>query len=126
MAKPEWGTKRICQHCGAKFYDLHCSPIVCPNCDTEFDPEALLKSRRSRNAAPAKPAVPAAAAAKAKKAELETSFPEADIALAEAETKLTVLPEEDEDDASMIEDAAELGEDKDDVAEVVITGDEED
>ncbi|MGB0671459.1 MAG: TIGR02300 family protein, partial [Rhodospirillales bacterium] len=33
MAKPEWGTKRACQSCGARFYDLGRNPIVCPKCD---------------------------------------------------------------------------------------------
>jgi uncharacterized protein (TIGR02300 family) len=32
MSKPELGTKRLCAHCGAKFYDLHHSPITCPKC----------------------------------------------------------------------------------------------
>ncbi len=34
MAKPEWGTKRKCQGCGAHFYDLKRDPIVCPKCET--------------------------------------------------------------------------------------------
>jgi uncharacterized protein (TIGR02300 family) len=38
MTKLELGTKRLCAHCGAKFYDLHHSPITCPKCDTVFDP----------------------------------------------------------------------------------------
>ena len=37
MAKPEWGTKRTCQICGKKFYDLKNSPIICPSCGAEFD-----------------------------------------------------------------------------------------
>ena len=49
MAKPEWGIKRTCQSCGARFYDLMKSPIVCPKCGTEYDPEAVLKSRRARS-----------------------------------------------------------------------------
>src|SRR3546814_9550559 len=56
VANPKWGTKRICQSCGTKFYDLTKSPIVCPSCGTEFDPEALLKSRRPRSAPKAEPA----------------------------------------------------------------------
>ncbi|MGK9235009.1 TIGR02300 family protein [Inquilinus limosus] len=48
MAKPEWGAKRICHNCGARYYDLQRDPIICPKCGTEFDPEAFLKSRRSR------------------------------------------------------------------------------
>lgn len=36
MAKPEWGTKRQCQECEVKFYDLGKTPIICPDCGTEF------------------------------------------------------------------------------------------
>src|SRR6266700_1504323 len=46
LAKPEWGTKRICPSCGARYYDLMHDPIVCPRCSTPFDPEALLRARR--------------------------------------------------------------------------------
>src|SRR3954470_23286457 len=52
LAKPEWGTKRICPSCGARYYDLLRDPVVCPKCSTPFDPEAFLKARRSRPAAP--------------------------------------------------------------------------
>ena len=52
MAKPEWGTKRICQSCGTKFYDMQHNPIVCPSCGTGFDLETVLRSRRTK-AAPA-------------------------------------------------------------------------
>jgi len=36
VAKPELGTKRQCQACGAKFFDLNKDPIVCPKCGTLF------------------------------------------------------------------------------------------
>ena len=36
MAKPELGTKRVCPSCSTKYYDLHRTPIVCPNCGTVF------------------------------------------------------------------------------------------
>ena len=52
MAKIEWGIKRICQACGALFYDLNKDPITCPKCDVGFDPEAVLKSRRTRTVVP--------------------------------------------------------------------------
>ena len=48
MVKPEWGRKRICSACGALYYDMHRTPIKCPKCDSKFDPEAILKSRRTR------------------------------------------------------------------------------
>jgi predicted amidophosphoribosyltransferase len=38
MAKPELGVKRLCAHCGARFYDLLHAPIICPRCGTEFEP----------------------------------------------------------------------------------------
>jgi Protein of unknown function (FYDLN_acid) len=37
MSKQELGTKRLCGHCGAKFYDLHLSPITCPKCGTAVE-----------------------------------------------------------------------------------------
>jgi len=52
VAKPEWGTKRICPSCGTRYYDLMRDPVVCPKCATPFDPEAFLKSRRTRPVAP--------------------------------------------------------------------------
>ena len=48
MAKPEWGTKRQCNSCGARFYDLMKPEIACPKCGTVHDPDAATKSRRSR------------------------------------------------------------------------------
>ena len=37
MTKQELGTKRLCARCGARFYDLHHSPITCPKCGTVFE-----------------------------------------------------------------------------------------
>ena len=48
MASKKLGTKRHCQSCDGKFYDLNKAEIVCPMCGTVFDPEVLLKSRRSK------------------------------------------------------------------------------
>lgn len=108
MAKPEWGTKRICQNCGAPFYDLRRDPIVCPKCGTVFDPEAVLKSRRTRPQE--EPAPPKPAPAKAEVDELESADEE------------EALESEDEDD--VLEDANDLGDD--DVAGVIDAGDEDD
>ena len=49
MAKQEWGKKRTCQVCGKKYYDLNKSPIVCPSCGVEFDPNDHLRTRKSKN-----------------------------------------------------------------------------
>ena len=48
MAKSEWGRKRTCQVSGKKFYDLNKSPIICPSCGTEFDPNDHLRTRKGK------------------------------------------------------------------------------
>ena len=49
MAKIEWGKKRICPSCGLKYYDFNKSPITCPTCNVEFDPDLYLKSRKGKS-----------------------------------------------------------------------------
>ncbi len=51
MAKADLGTKRACLACGMRFYDFSRSPILCPGCGAEFDPENIIKSRKGRPAA---------------------------------------------------------------------------
>lgn len=36
MSKEQRGTKRLCESCEKKFYDLGKTPIVCPICETPF------------------------------------------------------------------------------------------
>jgi uncharacterized protein (TIGR02300 family) len=60
VARPELGLKRQCMNCGAKFYDLSKTPIVCPKCATVF-----------QAAAPTRVAAPAAAAARPRVVEEE-------------------------------------------------------
>ena len=50
MAKPELGTKRQCQNCGAKFFDLNKDPIVCPKCGTVFQVAAATRARPAAKA----------------------------------------------------------------------------
>jgi uncharacterized protein (TIGR02300 family) len=97
MIKPKWGTKRRCQHCGAAFYDLGRTPIVCPKCETEFKPEAVLKPRRARPDEKPVPKPP----------------PRPEPAEAEEVEEAEVV------EGELIEDASELGDDENDVAEVV-------
>ena len=51
MVKADLGTKRACLPCGMRFYDFSRSPIICPGCGAEFDPENIMKSRKGRPAA---------------------------------------------------------------------------
>ncbi len=126
MAKPEWGVKRLCQSCATKFYDLGRSPIACPQCGARFDPEALLKSRRSRPAAVPKPAKPPAKPLEVDK----TGWPgnalpdESSIDPGGDDQPVKEIAD-DEKDNSVIEDASELGGDAD-LSDVVVTGADED
>lgn len=140
MAKPEWGTKRICHSCGTRFYDLLRDPIVCPSCRAEFDPEALLRTRRSRSVVSEREPVAAAVEAPEVAAPEEEVAVEADVAQEEVEEEAEegggeaeAGAEEEEGDADaeeeeedLIEDASELGEDEDDMAEVIDQVDPED
>lgn len=62
MAKPEWGTKRECADCGARFYDLKKTPIICPKCETTFVIEKAKPSAKAKAKAP-EPATEAPVAA---------------------------------------------------------------
>lgn len=123
MAKPEWGTKRICPSCGARYYDLMHDPIVCPKCSTAFDPEALLRARRARPAAPVEKAVEPVVADDVD-ADLETAEVEA-VEEEEEEAGVPLEEAEEEEEEELIEDASELGEDEDDMAEVIDNVEEE-
>jgi uncharacterized protein (TIGR02300 family) len=125
VAKPEWGTKRICPSCGTRYYDLRHDPIICPKCSTAFDPEALLRARRSRPAAPVEKEL-APVSAEDIDPDLETE--EVEPVEDEEEDEEDVVPaaETEEEDEELIEDASELGEDEDDMAEVIDNVEDED
>jgi uncharacterized protein (TIGR02300 family) len=126
MVKPEWGVKRICHSCGAPFYDLRHDPIVCPKCGAEYDPEAILKSRRSR--APVVEEKQPAPAILDEEAPETPETEEVEEAEEEEEGAATVAAEgdEEEEEEDTIEDASELGEDEDDMAEVIENIEEDD
>ncbi|MEC8091793.1 MAG: TIGR02300 family protein [Pseudomonadota bacterium] len=63
MAKADLGLKRTCLFCGMRYYDFNRTPIICPGCQTEFDPEAVIRSRRGRSAPKSGKAAEAPAAA---------------------------------------------------------------
>jgi uncharacterized protein (TIGR02300 family) len=48
VAKPELGTKRLCAHCGTRFYDLNHAPATCPKCGTVFEAVAAAVTARGR------------------------------------------------------------------------------
>ena len=109
MAKPEWGVKRQCNSCGSRFYDLNHTPIVCPKCGAAYEGEQTFKSRRS-----------SAAVEKVQAPKVVVDLDDDAIIALEDEDELDSVAEAaDEEDEALIEDASDLGEDDDDMAEVM-------
>jgi len=127
VAKPEWGTKRICLNCGARFYDMNRDPITCPACSTTIDPVVQSRPRRSR-AAP-KLATAAAVVDVVRPVVVE---PDDEVeAEVDDDEEVVVAAEDDEEEdeaeengESAIEDVSELGDD--DMADVIETDLDED
>ncbi len=112
MAKPELGSKRQCQNCGAKFFDLNRDPILCPKCGATFQPPPL-----SRAAA-------RAAVADDEEAELPEAGAEL-VSLEDAEAGEEKVAAVADDDVDLGDDAAddtfleEEEEDNDDVSNLI-------
>lgn len=129
MAKAEWGMKRMCHTCGARFYDLRRDPIICPHCGAVFDPERQPKPKRPGPLLKEEPAVAGRlagddAAADEDMAEVESGEGELEDLDDSADT------EAGEDELSptggeLMEDTSELGEDDDDIGEVMEHVDDE-
>ncbi|MEL6208620.1 MAG: TIGR02300 family protein, partial [Pseudomonadota bacterium] len=114
MPKPEWGVKRTCLTCAARFYDMMRDPIICPSCGAEFDATvATTKPRRSK--APAK----AAAAAAAPLVEVEDDTDE-------EEDSDKSDSDDDEEEATVVEEDLEMGSRGDEDDDVGDDSDDED
>lgn len=108
MTKLEWGTKRVCQSCEARFFDLRKSPIICPKCNEEYELPKALKAV----------AVPD----KKKKATTKTK----EDPVAAEEIKIAELDGAETTDDGLIEDTSDLGDEMDDVAVVATPAPDED
>jgi uncharacterized protein (TIGR02300 family) len=117
--------KRTCHGCGARFYDLRRDPIVCPICETVYDPERLPRVRRGSAALRDEPVLKPPAVEKDVVGE---AADEDDLTVGES-ADLEELEESNEeaadedtlgtDDEELIEDTSDLGEDDDDIGEVM-------
>lgn len=111
MAKPELGTKRVCVSCGARFYDLTKQPAVCPKCGTEQPAEQPRPRRTGGNVL-----------VEEKRRAKVLPVP----GLEEAEVEVETPEEEVEED--VLEDASDLEDGSDSIADVDLepeAGDEE-
>lgn len=118
MVKAEWGIKRLCQDCGASFYDMHRVPIICPKCEVRHNPVAASKPQRSRSAA--KPSAPAPKPPlKPEETDVVETVSDDDADVLAAGDDVEEVKKDADDEEEVIEDASELGEDKDDMFEVI-------
>ncbi len=121
MARPELGTKRVCLGCGAKYYDLHKDPIVCPKCGTVYEP--VIVAARGRPVA-------AAAAGEDVDPVVDAELISLEDADAEASGKVAVVLDDDieiEDDVADDDTFLEPEEeDDDDVTDLIGDGLEDD
>jgi uncharacterized protein (TIGR02300 family) len=132
VAKPEWGTKRTCHTCGARFYDLRREAIVCPVCGAVHDPDRQPKPRRPGPAIKEEPALVSRIADQGAASQpLDEDLVEAeqgDLDIEDLEESDAEESNEDElskEGGELIEDTSELGEDDDDIGEVMEHVDDE-
>jgi hypothetical protein len=134
VAKPEWGAKRTCHSCGARFYDLRRDTIVCPTCDTVHDLERQPRVRRGGGTIKEEAVAISRVdgdALKKKKREPEIVDDDIDINDDVDDEDGADTMDSDEkggeggideikpEDRDLIEDTSDLGEDDDDIGEVM-------
>jgi uncharacterized protein (TIGR02300 family) len=107
MSKPARGIKRVCQSCGARFYDLGRTPIVCPSCQAVYQVTQPTSRRGERAPVP----------------EVRKVEPEVEAVALEPETiSLEEVEEPGEEAAIEDEEIVDLGED---VAEIPAAGEDD-
>ena len=108
MSKPARGSKRVCQSCGARFYDLSRTPIVCPSCQAVYQVTQPTSRRGERAPVPEV---------------REKVEPEVEAVALEPETiSLEEVEEAGEDVVVEDEEIVDLGEDE---AEIPAAGDDD-
>ena len=107
MSKPARGSKRVCQSCGTRFYDLGRTPIVCPSCQAVYQVTQPTSRRGERAPVPQV---------------REKVEPEVETAVLEPETiSLEEVEEAGEDVVVEDEEIVDLGEE----AEIPAAGDDD-
>jgi len=103
------GTKRVCQNCGSKFYDLDRNPIICPICSAVYQDQN----------APIKPAI---ASSTEDDDDDEVISGSADgvevVSLQEVEADENDLPDLEDNDMVIEEEASELSNNEETFIEV--------
>jgi uncharacterized protein (TIGR02300 family) len=125
VAKPELGTKRLCAHCGARFYDLNHAPATCPKCGTVFEAVAVGTTRGRAESARASAREAEVVSPETREAEF-VSLEEADAEAHGGKKKPAGAPVEGDEDVELddegLDDAAfieEAEEEDTDVTEII-------
>ena len=109
MPKQEWGVKRLCPACSARFYDLGADPMTCPECGAVHSVEQLT-SGKARTMSADKPDPKSVKADQTGGAAADGDDDEDDAAAVELDDDDDVLEDDEADD--VLED----DEDDDDVS----------
>lgn len=110
MIGKEFGIKRACQNCGAKFFDLKKKVPTCPECGTEF---VAVKTRTRKTATKQEKEVAVVADVPA-----DDKAGSEEEALNEIGVELEVEVDDVEED-TLIEDTSDIGDDDDDMAGII-------
>lgn len=108
MVKLEWGTKRTCNSCASRFYDLQRSPINCPKCGTVY--ELQTTTRRGRRSV-------------VEDAKVLPFVDDEELLVADLD--LGVDADRDIDDEDLIEDRSDLVDDLDEMSDVLADVDDD-
>lgn len=113
------GTKRTCQNseCGARFYDLNRSPIVCPICESKYT--------IAHSPAGAIPVVEEKVQRKVKKPEFATEDAETEEALVDVDADETEEAGAEAPDETFLEEEEEDGGDVSNIIGGPVEGEEE-
>jgi uncharacterized protein (TIGR02300 family) len=106
----EFGIKRACQNCGAKFFDLRKKVPICPKCGTEF---VAVKTRTRKTVSKQEKEVAVVPDTPA-----DDKTDSEDEVLDEIGAELEVEVDDDEED-NLIEDTSDIGDDEDDMAGII-------
>lgn len=123
MKKLNLGQKQTCKKCEARFFDLNKNPAVCPKCGETIK---ITKSKSKRvaalpeEAAAEAPAVVAAPiAADAPEVAADDDDIDVDVIAIDDDDEEDNDLEDDTDDDDLMEDTSDIGDDPDDLSEVL-------
>lgn len=108
MPKDEWGVKRLCGACGARFYDMMRNPISCPACGAAYSVDLAIAMKNRLAKATASKVV----------ADVDDDEEEEDLDVIERDE------EEEEEEAAIVEDDLIVAEEEEDDPAAAAAGSE--